>query len=62
MEDFEPLEYACLIKVLAINDEGKVIRIADLELILKDYGIEEGEESSSGTEEKKPSKKGGKHT
>ena len=42
--DFETIEYACLIKVLSINDEDQYIRLGDLIQIMEDYGLFEAEE------------------
>lgn len=39
IEDLQTLDYTCLIKVLAINEEEKLIRVNDLVQILEDYGI-----------------------
>eukprot|EP01022_Parablepharisma_sp_SALTPOND_P033043 TRINITY_DN88088_c0_g1_i1.p1 TRINITY_DN88088_c0_g1~~TRINITY_DN88088_c0_g1_i1.p1 ORF type:complete len:1103 (-),score=136.21 TRINITY_DN88088_c0_g1_i1:4307-7615(-) len=39
IEDMQPLQYACLIQVLAINDEDKHLRVQDLVQILEDYGV-----------------------
>ena len=41
LEDLQPLQYACLIQVLAINDEEKYVRVSDLIQILEDYGVVE---------------------
>lgn len=41
LEDMQPLQYACLIQVLAINDEEKHIRVSDLVQILEDYGVKD---------------------
>jgi len=46
-EEFTAIEYACLIKVLAAGEDEKTIKLADLILILEDYGVHE-----SGTGEK----------
>lgn len=40
VEGLQTIEYACLIKVLAVNDEEKYIRFSDLEQILQDYGVD----------------------
>jgi len=42
--DLETIEYACLIKVLAVNDEEKLIKFDDLVQILFDYGVNPGPE------------------
>jgi len=41
IDDLQTLDYTCLVKVLAINDEEKHIRVNDLVQILEDYGITE---------------------
>jgi hypothetical protein len=41
IEDLQTVNYTCLIKVLAVNEEEKHIRINDLVQILEDYGIVE---------------------
>ena len=43
MKDISPLESACLIRVLAINEQEEYIRFNDLAQILEDYGIVEEE-------------------
>ena len=39
MDKFQEIDYACLIKVLTVNEEGKFIRVNDLTQILHDYGV-----------------------
>ncbi len=41
IDDFQSLDYTCLVKVLSINDKEKLIRVSDLVQILEDYGITE---------------------
>lgn len=41
IDDLQTLDYTCLIKVLAINETEKHIRVSDLVQILEDYGITE---------------------
>ncbi len=41
IEELRAVEYACLIKVLSVNEEEKFIKLADLVLILDDYGIKD---------------------
>jgi len=48
LTNLQPIEYACLIKVLAVNDEGEFIKVEDLMQILADYGIKENNESDKG--------------
>jgi len=43
IEDFQVLEYGCLIKVLALDENEEYIKLSDLILILEDYGIHEEE-------------------
>lgn len=52
-EEFQSIEYVCLIKVLAISEEDKIIRVADLLQIISDYKMT-GEEAGS----EKPKTKG----
>lgn len=48
IQEFDNLEYACLVKVLSINDEEKYIKLQDLIQIMEDYGInEEGAEGEA---------------
>jgi len=54
IEDMQPLQYACLIQVLAINDEDKHVRVTDLIQILVDYGVEHKEESKQNIPEISP--------
>lgn len=44
LTNLQPIEYACLIKVLAVNEEGEFIKVEDLMQILEDYGIKEQNE------------------
>ena len=48
LESLKPLEYACLMQVIAINDGEEYIRIQDFIKILEDYGIEAEQEDSAG--------------
>ncbi len=41
MEDLEEVEQQCLVKVLAISDDDRAIRVGDLLQILEDYGVHE---------------------
>lgn len=41
IEGLEAVEQACLVKVLSVNDEEKLIKVTDLVQILEDYGIKE---------------------
>ena len=55
IEEFQAIEYACLIKVLAINEEEKFIRLVDLVQILDDCGATENKtknENKTGKERK----------
>ena len=56
LEGMQPLQYACLIQILAINDEEKHVKIGDLMQILSDYGVNNKEEEKNenlGIEQKK---------
>ena len=41
IEEFQELDYACLLKILSINEEENSVRVADLVQILEDYGVHE---------------------
>ena len=49
LKELQSIEYACLIKVLAVNDSGDFIKLEDLVLILEDYGIKEDKENAPKT-------------
>ena len=51
LKDLQTIEYACLVKLLSLNDEETLLRINDLEQILKDYGITD--ENTENPKEKK---------
>eukprot|EP00826_Nyctotherus_ovalis_P007520 TRINITY_DN11898_c0_g1_i1.p1 TRINITY_DN11898_c0_g1~~TRINITY_DN11898_c0_g1_i1.p1 ORF type:complete len:787 (+),score=234.21 TRINITY_DN11898_c0_g1_i1:202-2562(+) len=40
VESIKPLEYACLMQVIAINDGEEYVRVQDFVKILEDYGVE----------------------
>jgi len=58
INDIKTLEYACLIKVLSINDDQKLIKVSDLAQILADYGIQEKEGGSPEVPHKEAKKRG----
>ncbi len=48
LNDLNDVEKACLVKVLAINDEETLIKLKDLMQILADFGIKEKESEEPG--------------
>jgi len=57
IKDFRPLEYACLVKILATDEDEKYVKLSDLILILADYNIKEEQDVTKDSPSK--TKKGG---
>ena len=57
IEEFKAIEYACLIKVLAANEEEKYVKLSDLILILEDYGVRDVAEKAAASSPPKEGKK-----
>eukprot|EP00826_Nyctotherus_ovalis_P019826 TRINITY_DN16161_c0_g1_i1.p1 TRINITY_DN16161_c0_g1~~TRINITY_DN16161_c0_g1_i1.p1 ORF type:complete len:266 (-),score=87.80 TRINITY_DN16161_c0_g1_i1:156-953(-) len=44
--DLQPVEYACLVRILATDEDEKFIKLSDLVLILADYNIKDNQDAS----------------
>lgn len=52
VHNLQPLEYACLVKILATDETEKFVKISDLVLILADYNIRDEQDNAPGKAKK----------
>lgn len=53
IEELQEIEYMCLLKVLAANEEGDIIRVGDILQVMEEYGIQENEAAEKPSQKQK---------